>query len=353
MTPTPRLLRLVVPGESGAPTGGTLYDRRLAAALEALGVDVRVVPVDGDWPEGTPEDRRRLAEVLAEGAEPVLVDGLVGAGAPDAVEAAVAAGAVVHLLQHLPLHLETGLAPERAAHLAALEARTLAAVAGVVVTSRWAAEQLQGVGTPVVAEPGTDPAAPAHGSSPPFLLHLASVTPRKAQDVVVAALAQVADLPWTAGLVGDDQRDPAYAATVRAAVTAAGLEDRVAVTGPLAGAALDAVRDAADLALLPSHVEPWGMAAAESLARGVPAVVGAGTGAVEVLGDGPGQRPGAVVTPGDAGSLAAALRTLLTDAGEDGSALHEARAAARRRAVELPGWDHAARRVAEALGVSV
>ncbi|MEJ5944390.1 glycosyltransferase [Pseudokineococcus basanitobsidens] len=357
---------LVVPGDLDAPTGGTVYDRRLAGALADLGVDVRVVPVEGAWPRGSARDRRRLAEVLADARGPVLVDGLVGAGAPEALEAATAAGAAVHLLLHLPLALEHVGAPGSAAgddvaDLVALEDRALAAVRGVVVTSRWAAEHLasgaRAAGGPVVvAEPGTDPAAPARGSTPPFLLQLATLSPRKAQDVVVAALAEVVDLPWTAALVGDDAADPGYALGVRSAVAAAGLEDRVALTGPLAGAALEAVRSAADLVLAPSHAETWGMAVAEGLARGVPAVVGAGTGTEEVLGVGaPGSDaadpPGAVVAPGDPAALAAALRRLLEAGGDPDGPLGRARSAARRRGAGLAGWDHTARRVAEALGV--
>ncbi|MEJ5869019.1 glycosyltransferase [Pseudokineococcus sp. 5B2Z-1] len=377
-------LRLVAPapapgGGAGrgaaAESGGSAYDRRLVDALGDLGVDARLVPVPGDWPEGGAEDRERLlAAVLDASAESVvLVDGLVGSGAPDVLERARDAGVRAHLLVHLPLHEETGLAPARAEHLAELEARALAAVAGVVAPSAWLAARLPraagGAAPPVVvARPGTDPATPAAGSSPPFLLHLAAVVPRKAQDVVVAALARLTDLPWTAGLVGDDRRDPAYTARVQAAVEAHGLADRVAVTGAVGGAALDAVRHAADLLLLPSRAEPWGMAVAEGLARGVPAVVAAGTGAAEVLGVGEGgvgegdareggaeedaDLPGALVPAGDAVALEHALRRLLTGADDPAGPLGRARAAARRRGAELPGWEATARAVVDGLGLA-
>ncbi|WP_344553899.1 glycosyltransferase family 4 protein, partial [Pseudokineococcus marinus] len=353
-----------------AESGGSAYERRLVDAVGDLGVDARLVPVPGDWPGGGAEDRERLlAAVLDASAEGVvLVDGLVGSGAPDVLERARDAGVRAHLLVHLPLHEETGLASARAEHLAGLEALALAVVAGAVAPSAWLAARLPraagGAAPPVVvARPGTDAAAPAAGSSPPFLLHLAAVVPRKAQDVVVAALARLTDLPWTAGLVGDDRRDPAYTARVQAAVEAHGLADRVAVTGAVGGAALDAVRHAADLVLLPSRAEPWGMAVAEGLARGVPAVVAAGTGSAEVLGVGEGDAPeggaeetadlpGALVPAGDAVALEHALRRLLTGADDPAGPLGRARAAARRRGAELPGWEATARAVVDGLGLA-
>jgi glycosyltransferase involved in cell wall biosynthesis len=118
----------------------------------------------------------------------------------------------------------------------------------------------------------------------------------------------------------------------------------VRLTGPLAGAELDAAEDAADLMLLPSHAETWGMAVTEGLARGVPAVVAAGTGAEEALGRAPdGTVPGAVVPPGDPQALAAALRHLL------GPGRERAVAAARARRTTLGGWPDTARDVLAAV----
>ena len=59
--------------------------------------------------------------------------------------------------------------------------------------------------------------------------------------------------------------------------------DRIRVTGALTGSALDQRWDAADLLVLPSRVETYGLVVTEALARGIPAIVSAGTGAVEAL----------------------------------------------------------------------
>jgi glycosyltransferase involved in cell wall biosynthesis len=101
----------------------------------------------------------------------------------------------------------------------------------------------------------------------------------------------------------------------------------------------------ADLALLPSLVEAYGMVVTEALARGIPAIVAAG-GPAEALGLSPdGERPGVVVRPGDTAELARELRRWLMDEG------HRARlrSAAASRRPSLPGWDTTARLIRSAL----
>ena len=84
-------------------------------------------------------------------------------------------------------------------------------------------------------------------------------------------------------MIGSDQADPDYAARLRAEIVAAGLGERIAVPGLLVGKALDREWDATDLLVLPSRIESYGLVIGEALARGIPAVVTAGTGAVEAL----------------------------------------------------------------------
>lgn len=342
-------LALVVPADLEAPTGGNRYDQALARALGELGAEVEQRPAPGAWPVATEPEQDRLAELLrAAGADgPVLVDGLLACGAPGPVAAAVAAGARVFILVHLPLALETGLSPEAATQLQALERRALHAATGVLATSHWAAADLQdrhALDAVAVAQPGTDPAPAATGSSPPRLLQLASVTPRKDQLGVVDALAQIQDLAWTADLTGPLDVDPGYTAQVRAAIGEHELTDRVRLTGPLGSAALPAAWDAVDLLLLPSRAETWGMAVTEALARGIPAVVGRGTGAEEALGHAPdGSVPGATVRPADPADLAGALRGLL------GQGRERAVRAARDRGRALKRWPDTAQDVLVAL----
>jgi glycosyltransferase involved in cell wall biosynthesis len=326
-------VRLVVPADVDQPTGGNVYDLALAEALQQGGdrVDVvRCLPAD-------------LADALS-GARgvAVLVDGLLALDQPRVV-AAAGVGLLVHTPEPVPdagrVGPGGGPAGEKAWH------RVLESASPVVVTSRWSAGVLarrHGLPDVVVAPPGATPAALVSGSEPALLVQLAAVLPHKDQLGVVAALARLADLRWRARLAGSLDRDPGYADAVRAAVRDAGLEDRVEMPGVVSRTTAWA---GADLALLPSRVESFGMVVTEALARGVPAVVSEG-GPEEALGLTPqGEPPGAVVRPGDPDGLARVLRRWLTDAPYRD--LLRARALTRRETLE--GWDITALRVRQAL----
>jgi glycosyltransferase involved in cell wall biosynthesis len=324
-------LRLVVPDNVGEPTGGNTYDLALADALRRSGDEV-------DLHRCAPRDLESVLRQPWDGH--TLVDGLLATPQPDAV-----AAARVGVLVHMPLALETGLPRDRATELDRLERRALHAAERVVTTSHWTARYLRehyDIGEVAVATPGVDPAPLVAGSDPPLLVQLAALLPHKDQLTVVAALAQVSDLPWHARLAGPTDRDPAYATAVRDAVRASGLEDRVDIPGTMPR---EAAWTGANLAMLPSLVESFGLVVTEGLARGVPAVVGAG-GPEEALGvTETGDRPGMVVPAGDPDALGDALRRWLTD-----EQCREAiRSAALARRVTLEPWDVTARRVREAL----
>lgn len=328
----PDVVHLVVPGDAddpALPSGGNAYDRRVARGLAAAGWAVPEIAVDGSWPRPAPADRAALDRVLAglpDGAV-VLLDGLVACGVP-AVVVPHATRLRIVVLVHLAL-------AEEAPDLAAAEHEVLTAVSAVVATSPWTARRL-GVDGVHIATPGVDPAPAARGTNGAGrLLCVGSITPTKGQDLLVDALAAVTDLPWTCDLVGPLRRDPAHVELVRRSIGNHGLGDRVRITGPLAGAALDAVFDAADLLVLPSRVEAYGMVLTEALARGTPVLATAVGGVPETVGD-----AGLVVAPS---GLAGALRGWLADP----DLRDELRAAARR--ARLDGWEVTTRCLANAL----
>jgi glycosyltransferase involved in cell wall biosynthesis len=343
-------VHLVFPGnvdDPGNPSGGNAYDRRLAAGLPAA---VREHRVDGAWPMADDRARARLAEVLAalpDGA-PVLLDGLVACAAPEAVVPAAARLRPV-VLVHLPLGAETGLAPGDAADLDARERATLRAAAAVVATSAAAGRRLvERHGLPAdrvhVAPPGVDPAPETTGTGAGArLLCVAAITPRKGQDVLVRALADVDDLDWSCDMVGD-LRVPAFAAGLRALIAAHGLVG-VRLTGPRTGDELAAAYAAADLLVLPSRAETYGMVITEALARAIPVLASDVDGVREAMGRAGSGRPGLLVPPGEPPALAGALRRWLTDAGLRA----RLRAAARERRLTLPRWAATVRAVAAVL----
>ena len=345
-------LYFVVPADVDdvtVPSGGNVYDRRLCANLVAAGFEVREIPVRGSWPRPDTEARANLARELAAlptGAA-VLFDGLVACGVPEViVPAARRLSAAV--LVHLPLADETGLKPALAAELDALERATLQAVGSVITTSEWAARRLirhHNLAPHRVhaVTPGVDPAPLAAGTDGRTrLVCVAAVTPRKGQGLLAQALESLADLPWTCECVGGIRRETKYVERLREHR----LGDRFTLTGPRTGAALEATYAAADLLVLPSRAETYGMVVTEALARGVPVLTTAVDALPDTLGHAPdGSVPGMLVQGDDVDALAVALRRWLTEP----ALRSRLRASARLRRETLTGWDATARGIANVL----
>ncbi len=282
--------RVVGPGDLPGPSGGSIYNERIA---QQWGTRVEYLP--GRWPFPDDADRDALLRALMQDSStdprPVLLDALVGSAAPEEMAQARAVGIRVILLVHLPLPAETGLSAPEEQHLSARENASLRLAAAVACTSSWSARDLRdryGVPEVTVAEPGTDPQPRAMGSRPVQLITPAAYTPRKNHRLLVTALASpmLADLPWHALWVG---ADPTGDTRERLAsdLAAAGLQDRVTLGGARHGTDMSKAWAASDLLLLPSVAETYAMVVAEALARGVPALVGAGTAAAETLGGHP------------------------------------------------------------------
>jgi glycosyltransferase involved in cell wall biosynthesis len=211
---------------------------------------------------------------------------------------------------------------------------------------------------PGVVRPGVVGAPAARGSLAdggiPHVLCLAALLPGKGQLRLVRALAALRDRPWTLTLAGYDAADRAYARAVRDAAADLGIAERVRVPGELRGDALEAEWSVTDLTVLASDPETYGLAVVESLARGIPAIVAAGTGAVEALGlsleGGFGTAGAAVEPPGNAGLGAAdPLARKLAGWLDDASVRARWRAAALAARPLLPGWESTGRAVLRAL----
>ena len=272
-----------------------------------------------------------------------MLDGLAMGAMPEVVALESPRLRLIALVHH-PLAEETGLSAERAAALRISERRALAAVRHVVVTSGYTAGLVTRLGVQRerinVVEPGTDPAPRARGSvgSTLNLLCVASLTHRKGHAVLLDALAQLKDRDWQLTCVGSLRQSPAIVAALRERIAVLDLEGRVTLSGEVTDAALAGFYDRADLFVLATRFEGYGMALAEALARGLP-VVSTRTGAVtETVPDG----AGFLVPPNDPDALATALADVMDDPGLR-QRLSEGARAARRH---LPSWDAAARRMA-------
>jgi glycosyltransferase involved in cell wall biosynthesis len=168
-----------------------------------------------------------------------------------------------------------------------------------------------------------------------------TITPRKGHLLLVEALADLRDYSWRLTCVGSLERDPDAAAALRRAIAIRHLGDRVALVGERSPEHLSAAYQDADLFVLPSYHEGYGMACAEALAHGLP-VIGTTAGA---LPDTVPAAPSILVPPGDATALREALRRVFVDA----HLRSRLSAAAALAATALPDWPMAVRKWAAAL----
>jgi len=334
---------VVVPDGIDDPTrrsGGNAYDRRICDGLAGAGWSVHEHAVPGSWPRPEAAARRTLSTVVAEvpdGAV-VMVDGLIASTVPEVLVPEAARVRLV-VLVHMPL----GGARERA---------VLAAAEAVITTSRWTRRRLvdEYALRPErvhAAQPGVDDADLAQGTvEGGELLCVAAVTPNKGHDVLLAALATVTDLPWRCVVVGSTDRDRDFVGLLGRQVQESGIGDRVEFVGLRTGVELDTAYAAADLLVLASHAETYGMVVTEALARGLPVVATEVGGLPEAMGRAAdGSRPGLLVPPGDEAAFATALRRWL----DDTDLRRRLRRAARQRRDTLSDWSDTSARVGRVL----
>ena len=308
---------LVPAGFAERPSGGNVYDRRVEAGLVGLGWSVTTHEVSPDGP-------------VPPLAGPVLADSLV-------------------VSWHAPALLDSGAPVVPLVHTvfgAPAERDLLAAAPVVVTTSAWTrrllVEQYALDADRVhVAVPGADIADPAPGTeSGGELLCVANVSRAKGHDVLLAALAGLADLAWRCTLVGALDREPDFVDELHKTAAETGIADRVVFAGALGHDAVRAAYGDADLLVLPSRAESYGMVVTEALAHGVPVVASEVGGVPEALGE-----AGLLVRPGDPDALGRALRRWL----EEPRHRARLRRAAARRRLALPTWTGTTAQVAAAL----
>ena len=234
-----------------------------------------------------------------------------------------------------------GLAPEVEEEIRESERAVLAAADAVVATSGWSRDRLIELYALRserlhVAEPGVEPADLAAGTpAGQRLLTVAAVTREKGHDVLLDALASISEPSWRLVCVGSPDRDPDFVEILRRRSRERGITDRVRFAGTATGADLDRAYAEADVLVLPSRAETYGMVVTEALARGLPVVVTDVGGTADALGHGSdGSRPGLLVPAGDTIALRDALRSWLTD----NELRARLRRSARERRASLQGW---------------
>jgi len=309
----------VVPGDPEQKTGGYRYVQRVVAGLRDNGVDAFVSGLCGSFPvpdRMAEASMNRLLAALADDSV-VVLDGLAMGGLPDVIANHASRLRVVSLVHHA-LADETGLTQELQDWLFRVERRALSKVAGVITTSAHTAHRLKDYSVPAAAirvvEPGADTIAGIGAETQPsraqgstiHLLCVAHLSPRKAQHHLVEALSDLRDCSWHCTLAGSLDRDERYAHELRGIIANLGLEHRISLLGELDDLELAGAYRNADVFVLPSVYEGYGMVIDEAIAAGLPVITTDG-GALSTTG----LRPGVRQYPaGDVAGLRACLEDL-------------------------------------------
>lgn len=352
----------VAAGDPGRFTGGNRYNNRVLARLdrEPFGPVQRLFLPDSPA-AAIPELRHSLSALKP---SLVVVDSIALAPAAALVEWITAdLGATVACLMHmLPSDLlgTHGLVdlgqlfdvPGSAARgrtsgpvsLPDLERRLLSGADRVIAVSPSLGRALVNAGARpdrvVVVPPGRDGSGETVRVSDRVrtpdvrFLTVANWSPAKGIHLVVAALAQLPGPASTLDLVGDPG-DASYADQVRAGIASLGLSERARVHGSRPPERLAPFYASADVFVLPSRSEGFGIVYAEALSHGLP-VIATNVGPIpDLVGD-----AGLLVPANDSVALAAAMERLA----KDPNLRFHLSQRARRRARLLPTWDQTADR---------
>jgi glycosyltransferase involved in cell wall biosynthesis len=313
---------LIVAGDPAQRTGGYIYDAHIVSALRDQGWHIDVVGLAGTFPDADAEAATALALTL-ESLPPhavVVIDGLAMGALPEIVAQHAQRLEITALLHH-PLGDELGLntADQQRFHHGELSA--LACVARIIVTSHFTARRLPELATHyamplnagiTVVEPGVAQAPvspPAEPGESLRLLCVATLTPRKGQDILAQALAGVAGDHWQCDCYGA-ARDPAFTQRVLRLIEQNGLQKSVHLHGECDSETLEVAYRHAHALVLPSWYEGYGMVVTEALAHGLPVITTTGGALRDTLPEG----AGLSVAPGDSDALQDALSRFCNDA---------------------------------------
>jgi glycosyltransferase involved in cell wall biosynthesis len=301
-------IAFVVPGRLNQLTGGYLFEQNIVEGLRERRRAVRVIELSATDPVAN----EAMIAAIPDGAKTV-VDGLALTSLGEVVAAQVHRLRVIAFI-HGPLAEETSLPPLAAQRAALREARLLSRVRGVLCPSRRTAAAVEGYGISseriAVVSPGTArPKRPLRLRRGPVraLLCVANVVPRKGHELLVDAMAQIADLDWSLTCIGSLERHRATARAVRLKILATGLGQRITLAGEYSPKAVEGAYRKADAFVLPSFHEGYGMVYAEAMVHGLPVIATTAGAIPETV---PSQA-GLLVPPGNPLALARAVRRVI------------------------------------------
>ena len=335
-----KTVEFLLPGDPATRTGGYIYDGKIIDGLRAGGWTVNLHRLHDGFPRPDSAALAHAGRLLCaiDDHALVVVDGLAFGAMPAVAKRHGGRLRLIALVHH-PLAAESGLDPASIDTLVQSERSALGCAHHVIVTSTHTAARLSArYDVPThklsVVEPGTDPPRGARAaradSSVLRLLCVATVTPRKGHESLIAALAPLAGERWQLRCAGSLERAPETAEHIRSAIADAALGAQIELLGEIDDDALAGCFAWANAFVLASRHEGYGMALAEAIAHGLPVITTAGGAAADTVG----ADASLLVAPGDNAALTRALQRLL----HDRALRMQLATAARRRARQLPDW---------------
>lgn len=184
--------------------------------------------------------------------------------------------------------------------------------------------------------------ARAHLPGPLRLVFLGNLIERKGLHTLLEALASLPGEVAELEVIGSPASEPAYSHRIQARASRPDLAGRVHFTGAQDNAALASRLRHAQLLVVPSSYEGYGIAYLEGMSFGLPAIAGNLGAAWEIIN--PGEN-GFLVAPGASAGLAEHISSL----GADRARLESMSLAARKRFLAQPSWDQTAQVIREFL----
>ncbi len=307
----------IIPGDINLPTGGYRYDREIISAWRQSGVNVELVSLQGNYPFPNPEEEKLALEIIQKlpCADVAVVDGLLGGSAPEFIQRLSEKIPVASLIHH-PLCLENGLDEKSANSLKKSEKRGLEFTSLIITTSpttrKTVAELFKRDEKQIhTVLPGVERGTQSAGSQSACLnlLCVGSVIERKGHKDLLLALGKLKHLDWQLDCIGSTAFDEILFAELQALSEQLELDAKVGFHGDVSEDVLSSFYKRADLFVLPSLFEGYGMAYAEAIVRGIP-VIGTTAGAI------PETVPstcGILVEPSNVNALTQALEGLISD----------------------------------------
>ncbi|WP_372368374.1 glycosyltransferase [Candidatus Uabimicrobium sp. HlEnr_7] len=322
-------ISFVIPGSIHQLTGGYIYDKKITCGLKQLNCQVDIVELSGNFPFVNKE--MYIPQQLFE-TDLTVIDGL-------ALPAFVSYQSQSYLaLIHHPLCKEKGLTFAQKEYLFSIEKTMLHKAKHIIVTSdftRCELDKLYNIKPENISVvcPGNEEKilVPLSLKQEKIqLLCVATITQRKGHDILIKALNDIRDLPWHLTCVGSLNRDLTTVHNLKKLIEQYNLNEKVTLKGELESKELEKQYYQADIFVLASHYEGYGMALTEAVNYGLPIISTTGGAIPHVLGDN-----AFLVPPNNQQQLALALQQVITSS-KIRSSLQE-KSLKRRRS--LPSWE--------------